>query len=221
MSVVAECIVAFIFGSVVGLLVQRSRFCNTAALRDAILFNSFRNTKALLVAMMILTIGFTLFISLGAGNPMRFDVGLNQIIGLFLFGIGMVLAGACTVSTWVKSGEGNVGAMWALLFTFIGMFLFSLVWSANLWPPAAASMTGELNLEALQLGYANAKTLQEKFGIPAVFFGIIQAGVLYAIFRAIRRKEMAQEAAQQKNAASSATGATGATSTEPAQVAAQ
>ena len=174
MSVVAECVIAFIFGSVVGLLVQRSRFCNTAALRDAILFNSFRNTKALLAAMMILTIGFTLFISLDAGNPMRFDVGLNQVIGLFLFGIGMVLAGACTVSTWVKSGEGNVGAMWALLFTFIGMFLFSLVWSANFWPPAAASMTGAPNLEALQLGYANAKTLQDKFGIPAVFFGIIQ-----------------------------------------------
>ena len=68
------------------------------------LFRTYRNTKALLVAMMILTIGFTGFISIGAGHPMRFDVGLNQIIGLFLFGIGMVLAGACTVSTWVKSG---------------------------------------------------------------------------------------------------------------------
>ena len=36
MSVVGECLVAFIFGSAVGLLVQRSRFCNTAALRDAL-----------------------------------------------------------------------------------------------------------------------------------------------------------------------------------------
>ncbi|MGI9383277.1 MAG: YeeE/YedE thiosulfate transporter family protein, partial [Methyloligellaceae bacterium] len=151
MGAIGECLVAFVFGSVVGLLVQRSRFCNTAALRDAMLFKSFRNTKALLVAMMILTIGFTGFISLGEGNAMHFDVGINQIIGLFLFGIGMVLAGACTVSTWVKSGEGNVGAMWALLFTFIGMFLFSLVWSANYWPPAPASMTGAPNLEALQL----------------------------------------------------------------------
>ena len=94
MSPVAECAVAFVFGSVVGLLVQRSRFCNTAALRDAMLFRTYRNTKALLVAMMILTIGFTGFISIGAGHPMRFDVGLNQIIGLFLFGIGMVLAGS-------------------------------------------------------------------------------------------------------------------------------
>ena len=34
-TVVGECLAAFVFGSVVGLLVQRSRFCNTAALRDA------------------------------------------------------------------------------------------------------------------------------------------------------------------------------------------
>ncbi len=194
MSFLAEGVVAFIFGSVVGLLVQRSRFCNTAALRDAILFKTFRNTKALLVAMIILTIGFTLFISLGTGNPMRFDVGLNQVLGLFLFGIGMVLAGACTVSTWVKTGEGNIGALWALLFTFVGMFLFSLLWSANYWPPASISMTGEPNLEALQFGFANAQTLQEKFGVPAIFFGLIQAGVLYAIYRRILRKERAQQA---------------------------
>lgn len=192
MSAIGQCLVAFVFGSVVGLLVQRSRFCNTAALRDAILFKTYRNTKALLVAMIILTLGFTAFLTIGEGNPMHFDVGLNTFAGLFIFGVGMVLAGACTVSTWVKTGEGNVGALWALLFTFVGMFLFSLVWSANYWPPAPASMTGEPNLEALQLGYANAATLQEKLGIPAIVFGMVQAGVLLFIYRAIRRKEDAQ-----------------------------
>ena len=65
MSAIGQCLLAFVFGSVVGLLVQRSRFCNTAALRDAMLFKSYRNTKALLVAMIILTIGFTGFISIG------------------------------------------------------------------------------------------------------------------------------------------------------------
>lgn len=200
MSTIAECVLAFIFGSVVGLLVQRSRFCNTAALRDAIMFKTYRNTKALLVAMMILTVGFTGFISLGAGHPLEFDVGINQFIGLFLFGIGMVLAGACTVSTWVKTGEGNLGAVWALLFTFVGMFLFSLVWSWNYWPPAPQSMTGQANLPALQLGFANAKTLQEKLGVPAIVFGLVQTVVLFGIYRAIRRKEMAQHAKHEATA---------------------
>ena len=195
MTALAECLVAFVFGSVVGLLVQRSRFCNTAALRDAMLFKTFRNTKALLVAMMILTIGFTAFISIGAGNPMRFDVGINQILGLFLFGTGMVLAGACTVSTWVKAGEGNFGAIWALIFTFVGMFLFSLIWSYIYWPPAPSAMTGELSIERSQFGFSNAETLQEKTGIPAIFFGIIQAAVLYGLYRAIKRRDAASAGA--------------------------
>lgn len=189
MSVVGQCLAAFVFGSVVGFLVQRSRFCNTAALRDAMLFKTYRNTKALLVTMMILTVGFTAFMTFGDGHPLQFDVGINQVVGLFLFGIGMVLAGACTVSTWVKAGEGNVGAIWALLFTFIGMFLFSLVWSYTYWPPASATMTGEPNLAGLQFGFANAATLQEETGIPALFFGLVQTAVLYAIYQAILRKE--------------------------------
>jgi len=201
MSVIGECLVAFVFGSIVGLFVQRSRFCNTAALRDAMLFKTYRNTKPLLMGMMILTFGFTLFLTFGEGKAMQFDVGLNQVAGLFLFGIGMVLAGACTVSTWVKAGEGNVGAMWALLFTFIGMFLFSLLWSENFWPPASISMTGEPNLEALQLGFINARTLQDKFGVPAVIFGMVQVFLLGLIYRAIVKKEQAQLLEHDKAAA--------------------
>jgi len=193
MSPVVECLVAFLFGSVVGLLMQRSRFCNTAALRDAIMFKTYRNTKAMLMAMMILTLAFTGFMSLGGGHPMEFDVGLNTFAGLFLFGIGMVLAGACTVSTWVKTGEGNVGALWALVFTFVGMFLFSLAWSWNWWPPAPQAMTGQPNLPALQLGFANARTLQDKLGVPAVVFGLVQFAVLLAIYRTILRRERAQQ----------------------------
>lgn len=193
MTPVVECLVAFLFGSVVGLLMQRSRFCNTAALRDAIMFKTYRNTKAMLMAMMILTVAFTGFMSLGGGHPMEFDVGLNTFAGLFLFGIGMVLAGACTVSTWVKTGEGNVGALWALVFTFVGMFLFSLAWSWNWWPPAPQAMTGQPNLPALQLGFANARTLQDKLGVPAVVFGLVQFAVLLAIYRTILRRERAQQ----------------------------
>ena len=204
MTPIAECLVAFLFGSAVGLLVQRSRFCNTAALRDAIMFKTYRNTKALLVAMMILSIGFTGFMTVGAGHPMQFDVGLNTFAGLFLFGIGMVLAGACTGATWVEAGGGNIGALWALLFTFVGMFLFSLVWSWNYWPPAPQSMTGEPNLPALQLGFANARTLQDKLGIPAIVFGLIQSAVLFAIYRAILRRERAQHAKHEQHQKESA-----------------
>lgn len=205
MTPVVECLVAFLFGSVAGLLMQRSRFCNTAALRDAIMFKTYRNTKAMLVAMMILTIGFTGFMSVGAGHPLQFDVGLNTFAGLFLFGIGMVLAGACTVSTWVKTGEGNLGALWALIFTFVGMFLFSVVWSASWWPPAPQTMTGQINAPALQLGFSNAQTLGTKFGVPAIVFGLVQTAVLVVLYRGILRRERVQHAEHEKHEQAHAT----------------
>jgi hypothetical protein len=93
------------------------------------------------------------------------------------------------VSTWVKAGEGNIGALWALIFTFVGMFLFSLVWSASWWPPAPQTMTGQINAPALQLGFANAQTLQDKLGVPAIVFGLVQAALLFALYRGILRKE--------------------------------
>ena len=55
--------------------------------------------------------------------------------------------------------------------------------------PGAASVTGEFNLETLQLGYANAATLQEQTGIPAIFFGLVQFAVLFWVYKVIRRKE--------------------------------
>lgn len=188
---VTQCLAAFVFAAVVGFLMQRSRFCNTAALRDAMLFRSYRNTKAMLALMIVTTIGFTAFMSVGGGHPIEFEVGINQLVGLFLFGIGMVLAGACTVSTWVKTGEGNIGALWALIFTFVGMFLFSLFWSVYYWPPAPATMSAAANLKGLQFGIANAATLQVQTGIPAFVFGLLQAGVLGAIYYGIVRRERA------------------------------
>jgi len=188
-TVYGQCAAAFIFGTTVGVLVQRSRWCNTAALRDAMLFKSYRNTKALLVAMMILTMGFTAMMTFGSGNPMRFDVGINQFIGLFLFGVGMVFAGACTVSSWVKTGEGNIGALWALLFLIVGLFVSSLVWSYSYWPLAGQTMTGKPSAAGLQLGWADALTLQRDTGIPAIVFGMVQTAAFFGLYRLILRRE--------------------------------
>ncbi|GBE11470.1 putative inner membrane protein [bacterium BMS3Bbin12] len=195
MSPVADVIAAFMFGTLVGILVQRSRFCNVAALRDAMLFRSYRSTKALLVGMMIMTFLFTLGETFGIGHPVQFDSGLNTVIGLFLFGIGMVMAGACTVGTWVRVGEGNIGALWALIFTFVGMFAFSMLYSVIHWPPAYGLMDHKVHLRSLQFGFANARTLQDETGIPAVVFGLIQVGVLALFYRAILRREARQKAA--------------------------
>ncbi|MDE2089686.1 MAG: hypothetical protein KGJ12_06675, partial [Gammaproteobacteria bacterium] len=95
-------------------------------------------------------------------------------------------------------GEGNVGAFWALLFLIIGLFVSSLLWSFTYWPPAGATMTGQPNLAGLQFGFADALTLQQKTGIPAIVFGLIQFAALLGLYRAILRKERAIQAARER-----------------------
>ncbi|MFA7382558.1 MAG: YeeE/YedE thiosulfate transporter family protein [Desulfurivibrionaceae bacterium] len=184
-TLLGSIVITFVFGSIIGFLFQRSRFCNASALRDAILFKSFRNTKPMLVGMMVTTFIFTLWVTVGQGNMINLKAGLYTVIGLFLFGIGMILAGACTVTTWVKAGEGNLGAWWALLFTFIGMFLYSLIWNEIRWPMEEIMLTNTPKWDALHFGYGNAQTLQEQTGIPAIFFGLLQIGALGFIYKKI------------------------------------
>ena len=172
MSVVGQCLAAFIFGSAVGFLVQRSRFCNTAALRDAMLFKTYRNTKALLVTMMILTVGFTTFMTFGDGYPLRFDVGVNQVIGLFLFGIGMQLGGGCGSGTLYTMGQGQVDMLITLVFFIIGATLGSahLQWWLSL--PGVGSVS-----------------LIETFGWwQSLLIQFVLLAALYALVRSVELK---------------------------------
>ena len=117
------------------MLVQRSRFCNTAALRDAILFKTYRNTKALLVAMMILTFGFTMFLTFGEGNPMHFDVGLNTFAGLFgLFGATAPLV-ALAMARWTQDWGTVTILGWHFLVLLCALLAFPVAYDA----PAAAA----------------------------------------------------------------------------------
>ncbi|HLF85633.1 MAG TPA: YeeE/YedE family protein, partial [Nitrospiria bacterium] len=48
---------------------------------------------------------------------------MANIIGGFIFGIGMVLAGGCTSAIWYRSGEGMLGSAVAVIGLFAGIYL--------------------------------------------------------------------------------------------------
>ncbi len=212
--------VTFVFAFIVGFLIQRSRWCNASAIRDAILFKSFRNTKPLLAAMMIITAMFTIFEALNVGQPINIVAGAFTVLGLFLFGIGMVLGGACTVSVWIRSAEGSVLAMWALLYTFVGMFLFSELWNVLRWPAANYLQTTTPNLSILSFGSFNAMTIRSAFGpvwgpVAVLLAGAAQVAVLLLIYKRLLRVERSAHTAALAGRASTparpdeAAGATG------------
>ncbi len=117
----------WIVGIAFGYILQRSRFCFTAAMRDPYLTGSTSLTRAVLVAFAITTIGFAA-IKYGAfknglpipGQSYVVPVSFATVAGSFMFGIGMVIAGGCASGTLMRVGEGFTMQILALTFFIVG-----------------------------------------------------------------------------------------------------
>lgn len=110
-----------------GFILQKARFCFTASLRDPYLTGSTSLTKAVLIAFVVTTIGFTA-IKYGAfirglpipGQGYVVPISFATIFGAFIFGIGMVISGGCASGTLMRVGEGFYMQMLSLAFFIIG-----------------------------------------------------------------------------------------------------
>jgi uncharacterized membrane protein YedE/YeeE len=115
--------ILWFLGIGLGLILQKSRFCFTASLRDPILTGSTSLTRATLIAFAVATVGFSALqfsnILKGGGvighiNP----VGVHTAIGAVIFGIGMVISGGCASGTLMRMGEGFV-MQWISIIAFV------------------------------------------------------------------------------------------------------
>ncbi|MCK9520134.1 MAG: YeeE/YedE family protein, partial [Dehalococcoidia bacterium] len=89
-------------GIAFGVILQRSRLCFAGAFRDLIMSGDARLMRALIVGLMVATVGFGLLMARFVPDP-SFNVlppgahiqpvGFATVAGGVLFGIGMVLAG--------------------------------------------------------------------------------------------------------------------------------
>ncbi len=111
-------------GLIFGFILQRGRFCMNSAFRDAILLKDNVLLKTVFVALLVELIGFSIMDMTGAIaiNPKPFWWGAN-LLGSFIFGIGMVLAGGCASGITYRVGEGMVGSMTAVLGLSIGGYI--------------------------------------------------------------------------------------------------
>ena len=110
-------ITGVVLGTALGIVMQRGRFCVTGMLRDISLAHTWRPFTALLIVIAIHAVGIAGLTTAGIIQP-EYDLfpPYAVIVGGFLFGIGIVLAGGCASGTWYRSGEGLVGSWFALLF---------------------------------------------------------------------------------------------------------
>lgn len=114
-------------GIAFGFILQRSRFCFTASMRDPSLTGSTTVTRAVLIAFAITSIGFWA-IKYGAhikglpipGQSYVVPISFATIAGALMFGIGMVIAGGCASGTLMRVGEGFYMQVLSLVFFTVG-----------------------------------------------------------------------------------------------------
>ena len=93
---------------------------------------------------------------------------LGTIIGGFIFGFAIVLAGGCATGTYYRAGEGLVGSWLALIFYMIGATVFRV-------GPLSGTTDGIRSIET-QNG-----SFQEALGVsPWIFVAILVAVVAVA-----------------------------------------
>ncbi len=104
-----------------GFILQRGRYCMNTAFRDTIFINDLTLFRAYVLALIILIVGANLLSDAGFFRlvPQTF-YPLSNIIGGYIFGLGIVLAGGCGSGVWYKIGEGQLGAGVAALGFLIG-----------------------------------------------------------------------------------------------------
>jgi len=124
-------------GAVFGVVAQRFRFCMVAGVSNWYLIKDYRQifafSAALFVAIggtQLMEITQTVDIAASSYRNTQFD-WLGVIIGGLIFGIGGTLAGGCATRTIIKTAEGSLQALIALLsfmaFAAMTQFMFPLM----------------------------------------------------------------------------------------------
>ena len=167
----AKLVKYLIFGVVFGMILQRSRFCFTAAFRDPVITGSTSLTRAVFLAIAVGTIGFSALslysISTG-GKPLATDsvapLSILTVIGGVMFGIGMVTAGGCASGTLMRVGEG-------FQLQWVALLCFMLGSVAGAWAMGFLEPLGKANIKVYlpdHLGWAGALIFQ--FALIAIVY---------------------------------------------------
>ncbi|MEM2742227.1 MAG: YeeE/YedE thiosulfate transporter family protein [Nitrososphaeria archaeon] len=143
--------VILLFGIVVGIIIQRSRFCFATAFRDLIygpeFFRSIRIHKGIILGLLVGVAGGFVLKYRGYVDILNYvaPVSFLNIVGGIIFALGTVLAGACASGILWRAGEGHVSALLAIFTAVLvypvfrkivpttgaGFFIPNLGWAAG------------------------------------------------------------------------------------------
>lgn len=159
---------ALVTGAVLGLVLQRSRFCFYCHARD---WFEDRNPRGLLAIVLALAVGVVCYtVVLGGWLPVPQpgklppDMHIGPVSWVLVaaglsFGAGMVVSGSCISAHWYRLAEGSAVSPFALVGSALGFIVGFKTWNALyslsvadapvVWLPAHLGYGGAL---AVQLG---------------------------------------------------------------------
>ncbi|BCO08294.1 hypothetical protein GF1_06700 [Desulfolithobacter dissulfuricans] len=119
----------FVIGALLGMVLYRGDYCMVAMLRDFFLIGD----RTLLRSFLIYLLTFVVLVSIGRITgfiavfpPYTFAAAsMMTVAGGFLFGIGMVLAGGCVISTLYRMAAGHTGNWIAFSGILLGSMLYA------------------------------------------------------------------------------------------------
>lgn len=196
---------ALVVGAVLGVVLQRARFCFYCHARDWFEGRNSRGLLSILLALAVGVLGMTVVLGSWVAVPVPGQLPPDMHIGPvswvlvaagLAFGAGMVVSGSCISAHWYRLAEGSPVAPFALLGSALGFIVGFQTWNPLyswsvadapvVWLPAHLGYGGAL---ALQLGVlaALAAWLWRGFAREASAAPTAAAGVppLRAVWRGL------------------------------------
>ncbi len=113
-----------LLGLAIGFVMQRGRFCMNTAFRDTIFIEDFTLFRGYLIALVIMIVGSNALADMGMfWLPKQPFYPFANIIGGYVFGLGIVMVGGCGSGVWYKVGEGQFNSVIAVIGFFLGIHM--------------------------------------------------------------------------------------------------
>jgi uncharacterized membrane protein YedE/YeeE len=150
-----------------------------SAIRDTILLKDNTLLKAVGIAVLVEMFGFAILamLNLVVINPKPLVI-IGQLIGGFIFGIGMVLAGGCASGVTYRVGEGMIGSLSAVIGLAIGG---SITAFGFLKPVKDALQVGKITVGEANPTLANILGLN--FNLVAIILAVVLGIVWFLVAR--------------------------------------
>ena len=187
----------FILSVVLGAVVNKTNFCTMGAVSDMVNMSDFGRFRAWLLAIAVATIGVSVFEYMELVDvsdtfpPYRGNslIYIENILGGFLFGIGMTFASGCGNKTLIRIGGGNIKSIMVFIIIAIIAYYMSnpfpdsdkTLYSALFYDwvnPLAISLDTKQDIGAMLGGSENTQSMRLVAGL------VVASGMLFYIFKA-------------------------------------